>query len=139
MTITFTVGDLLLLDLVSQNDIICIWKPIDSTADEALWRGPFWQCPQKYLDTQLDKIFGCIPESIVEADTINIRIIVCSNPERFSRKALNYDLVGISFISYEDYITNLSQYTERNIFIDEVSDFLEHISNFSIRGYTESK
>lgn len=66
-------------------------------------------------------------------------IIVCSNPERFSRKALNYDLVGISFISYEDYITNLSQYTERNIFIDEVSDFLEHISNFSIRGYTESK
>lgn len=66
-------------------------------------------------------------------------IIVCSNPERFSRKALNYDLVGISFISYEDYITNLSQYTERNIFIDEVSDFLKHISNFSIRGYTESK
>lgn len=74
MTITFTVGDLLLLDLVSHNDTICIWKPIDSTADEALWRGPFWQCPQKYLDTQLDRIFGCIPESIVEADTINIRI-----------------------------------------------------------------
>jgi hypothetical protein len=74
MTVTMTVGDLILLDIVSQNETICIWRPIDSSANEALWHGPFWKCPQKYLDTQLDKIFGCIPESIVKADTINILI-----------------------------------------------------------------
>lgn len=74
MTITMTVGDLILLNIVSHNETICIWAPVDSHSDMTLWHGPFWQCPQKYLDIELDKIFGCIPESIVEADTINIRI-----------------------------------------------------------------
>ena len=74
MNITFTVGDLVLLDLVSSNETVCIWQSEGQFTDSMLWQGPFWQCPQKYLDTQLDKIFGCIPESIMEADTINIRI-----------------------------------------------------------------
>ena len=64
-------------------------------------------------------------------------LIVCANPKHYEQKALNYGLVGIDFISYEDYIANQIQYKSQAIFIDEVSEFLNKL-NCNIKGYTES-
>lgn len=46
----------------------------DVRYDKQIWRGMAWDIPKQYMDCKFEKIFGTVPESIVEADTINIRI-----------------------------------------------------------------
>lgn len=64
-------------------------------------------------------------------------IIVCSRPDDMLRKSLGYGIVGITFISYDDYLKDTKSYEDTPIFIDEVEIFLHHI-NKNIKGYTLS-
>ena len=70
------VGDL--IDKVfSHNEIVALWceeKTEDVRYDKQIWRGMAWDMPRGYRGCKFLKIFGTVPESIVEADTINIRI-----------------------------------------------------------------
>ena len=70
------VGDL--IDKVfSHNEIVALWyeEPTEDVRyDKQIWRGMAWDIPKVYKECKFIKIFGTVPESIVEADTINIRI-----------------------------------------------------------------
>ena len=63
-------------NIISHNEIVAIWcVDIDENLyHRCLWRGMAWQIPEEYGNMTFSKIFGCIPESIMQADTINIEV-----------------------------------------------------------------
>lgn len=66
-------------------------------------------------------------------------IVVCHNPYTMQEKAYLYGIVGIDFVSYDEYMTfkksNIAN--KRPVYIDELSMFLKYMdSNFA--GYSES-
>ena len=63
-------------------------------------------------------------------------LIVCANPERLREKALFFGIVGIDFVSYEEYFHN--DFSTRMIFIDDISAFLNHF-DINIKGFTATK
>lgn len=64
-------------------------------------------------------------------------IVVCANPVKLRDKAYRYGIVGVDFISYQQYISNEFVST-KPIFIDEMDKFLE-IYDPRINGYTISE
>lgn len=61
--------------IFSHNSIIAIWVEIpEEHCSQRLWRGMAWDIPEKYREMQFKRIFGNIPESIYEADTINVLV-----------------------------------------------------------------
>lgn len=63
--------------IISHNEIVALWveeQTEDVRYDKQIWRGMAWDVPKVYKECKFIKIFGTVPESIVEADTINIRI-----------------------------------------------------------------
>jgi hypothetical protein len=67
----------------------------------------------------------------------NDGVIVCHNPEDLRYKAYSYGLVGIDFISFNDYIEG-NYNTEKPVFIDELNLFLKKTDK-NICGYTLSE
>lgn len=66
-------------------------------------------------------------------------IVVCHSPYAMQEKAHSYGIVGIDFVSYDEYMTfkrsNIAN--QRPVYIDELSMFLKYMdSNFA--GYSES-
>lgn len=69
----------------------------------------------------------------------NNGIIVCANPVSMREKAYNYGIVGVEFLSYEQYAYTIDNYdTSKPIFIDELELFLKKFDS-NISGYTISK
>ena len=66
-------------------------------------------------------------------------IVVCHSPYMMQEKAYAYGIVGIDFMSYDEYIifqrTNSSD--KRPVYIDELSMFLKYIDP-NLAGYSES-
>lgn len=65
------------VDLIfSHNEIIALWEidKSDKSYSNRVWKGMAWDIPNKYLDCNNWRIFGTIPESIVDADILNIRL-----------------------------------------------------------------
>ena len=63
--------------VISHNEIVGIWerrKNKDGRYHALLWKGMAWDIPEEYLDRTFLKIFGTVPESITEADTVNISV-----------------------------------------------------------------
>lgn len=63
--------------IISHNEIVALWveeQTEDVRYDKQIWRGMAWDIPNVYKECKFIKIFGTVPESIVEADAINIRI-----------------------------------------------------------------
>ena len=63
--------------IISHNEIVAIWerrKSKEGRYSVLLWRGMAWDIPEEYLDRTFLKIFGTVPESIAEADTVNISV-----------------------------------------------------------------
>lgn len=63
--------------VISHNEIVAIWerrKNKEGRYDVLLWRGMAWDIPKEYLDRTFLKIFGTVPESITEVDTVNIAV-----------------------------------------------------------------
>lgn len=63
--------------IISHNEIVGIWerrKNKKGRYSVLLWRGMAWDIPKEYLDRTFLKIFGTVPESITEADTVNIAV-----------------------------------------------------------------
>lgn len=71
--------------LFSHNEIVALWrlKKVDNV-HYLLWRGMAWDIPREYQSMPFVKVFGTIPESIMQADTINIEIDV-SEPTKEGR------------------------------------------------------
>ena len=63
-------------------------------------------------------------------------IIVCKDPILMQRKAYDYGIVGIDFISYFDF-QPMYEY-DKPVFIDEVDLYFKYLNN-SITGYTISE
>ena len=66
--------------LVDSNEIVALWE--QTTYDDngvpviqRIWKGMGHELPYRYLNRTVDRIFGTIPEDIMDADTINILII----------------------------------------------------------------
>lgn len=63
--------------IICHNEIVGIWerrKNKEGRYSVLLWRGMAWDIPEKYLDRTFLKIFGTVPKSITEADTVNIAV-----------------------------------------------------------------
>lgn len=63
--------------IISHNEIVGIWerrKNKEGRYHALLWKGMAWDIPEEYLERTFFKIFGTIPESITEADTVNIAV-----------------------------------------------------------------
>lgn len=65
-------------------------------------------------------------------------IIVCRNPYAMAEKAKAYGIVGISFISYYEFITEREVYEKVPYYIDELEDFVKFFRS-ELKGYTLSK
>lgn len=66
----------------------------------------------------------------------NDGIIVCKNVDKMKEKAYAYGLVGIEFISYEDF--RFDFYYDLPVYIDNLEDFLIY-KNKDIKGFTLSE
>ena len=63
--------------IISHNEVVGIWerrKNKEGRYHALLWKGMAWDIPEEYLDRTFLKIFGTVPESIAEADTVNISV-----------------------------------------------------------------
>ena len=63
--------------IISHNEIVGIWerrKNKEGGYHALLWKGMAWDIPEEYLDRTFLKIFGTVPESITEVDTVNIAV-----------------------------------------------------------------
>jgi len=61
-------------NLFSHNEIVALWIQTTEGSKYCFWRGMAWKLPQKYINCKISKIFGTVPLSITEADTINILV-----------------------------------------------------------------
>lgn len=77
---------------------------------------------------------GKTKKLLLEAQKNN-GIVACSNPIAMERKAIDYGILGISMISYNDLLKY--QY-EEPIYIDELEMFIKY-ANINMQGYTLSK
>ena len=78
--------------IISHNEIVGIWerrKNKEGRYHALLWKGMAWDIPEEYLDRTFLKIFGTVPESIAEADTINIAVTPILKSVEETRRALN--------------------------------------------------
>lgn len=62
-------------NIFSHNEIIFIWEKTDEYSSTLMWHGMAWELPEQYRNVEGWRIFGVIPNSIVEADVINIKIM----------------------------------------------------------------
>lgn len=61
--------------IFSHNAIISIWVDVpEEHYAQRLWRGMAWDIPEEYKEMPFKEIFGSIPESLCEADTINVLV-----------------------------------------------------------------
>ena len=64
--------------IISHNEIVGIWerrKDKEGRYHILLWKGMAWDIPEEYLDRTFLNIFGIVPESITEVDTVNISVM----------------------------------------------------------------
>ncbi len=69
-----TVGDMI-DKWFSHNETVAIWH--DKKGENChylLWKGMGWDIPNEFKELSFIKFFGTIPESIMDADTINIEV-----------------------------------------------------------------
>lgn len=63
-------------------------------------------------------------------------IIVCRNPERLKEKAYSLGIVGLEFIDYKQYLTEISQGKfNSSVYIDEPLNMLKSVIG-EIKGIT---
>jgi hypothetical protein len=63
-------------------------------------------------------------------------IIACVNPYAMKEKAHAYGITGLTFISYEELLTQ--SWTDYNIMIDEIELFVKYQLSGILKGYTLS-
>lgn len=64
--------------IFSHNERVSIWAPSTENGQPVrrlVWTGMAHSIPAEYLDCIHWKIFGLVPESIVDADIINIELL----------------------------------------------------------------
>lgn len=72
---------------------------------------------------------------LLEFASENNSVVICAHPAAMERKAKDYGIYGLSFISYLDY-----NIISGNCVIDELEEFLKsNFPNLEIYGYTETK
>lgn len=65
----------------------------------------------------------------------NNAIVACSNPLAMEVKAHSYEIVGVSFTSYED----VFNHPDEKIMIDELGDYVNYLLSGKLIGYTLSE
>lgn len=70
--------------LFSHNEIVSLWIKVEKeiTYHQLIWNGMAWNIPEELKTCDFVKIFGTIPETITQADTINIEIILSKEAEQ---------------------------------------------------------
>ena len=58
--------------LFHRNEIIALWKQTDRGFKSLLWRGAAHNIPDEYKGLRVKRFFGTIPESIAQADALNL-------------------------------------------------------------------
>lgn len=63
-------------------------------------------------------------------------LIVCANPDTLRKKAYEYEIMGLRFCSYLDYINTTNRLALGDIYIDDIELYLNIITNRKLKGYT---
>lgn len=63
-------------------------------------------------------------------------IIACMNPYAMKEKAYAYGITGLTFISYEELLTE--SWNDYNVMIDEIELFVKYQLSGVLKGYTLS-
>lgn len=63
--------------------------------------------------------------------------VICKNPNIMEQKAINYGIIGLNFISYNDFL-NTTISSESLCVIDEMEEFIKYKCP-TLVGYTLSK
>lgn len=58
----------------------------------------------------------------------NNALFVCKNPDKMKEKAITYGIVGVEFISYDDFLYN-GNIAKSSYVIDEVEEYLKYSFN----------
>lgn len=61
--------------------------------------------------------------------------IVCKNPDSFAYKAQAYGIIGLNFISYEDYLSEMEYFNDNEKFLVDEIDGLLRALQWNIVGY----
>lgn len=59
---------------IGNNEIVALWFETDQNSRVLYWRGSAWKIPKECRKWKVSRVYGTIPESICQADTINIII-----------------------------------------------------------------
>ena len=67
--------------------------------------------------------------------------IICANPSAMKEKAYHYGIVGLDFMSYEQFVNRYNPKEIGNYYIDELEDFIRYVAyssslKGSIKGFT---
>lgn len=69
-------------------------------------------------------------------------VVVCSNPAAFADKAIRYGIVGLKFMSYNDFLEGNYEPGDNTVVVDELEELLRVFCNYDpmseIIGYTLS-
>lgn len=63
-------------------------------------------------------------------------LIVCANPDALRKKAYEYEIMGLRFVSYLDYIATSNRLALGDIYIDDIELYLDIVTNRKLKGYT---
>lgn len=91
--------------IFSHNEVVALWKEEkgEISYHKLLWRGMAWDIPEEYKTCKFVKIFGTIPESITEADTVNIEIVFENDVDSVAKIKTNFAEILIRTISEKPY------------------------------------
>lgn len=60
--------------IISHNEDIALWHKTEERNSKLLWRGMAHEIPDEHKTSLFKRIFGTVPETIAEADTVNILV-----------------------------------------------------------------
>ena len=69
-------------------------------------------------------------------------IFVCFNPYGMKQKAESYGIIGLTFVTYEDFLYHNNDYRGKKFVIDELEDFVNNTAKGiagEFVGYTLTK
>lgn len=73
MKIMYQVEDII-NNIIDDNEEISLWVKSNQITYKKIWNGMAYEIPEEYKKKTFLKIFGTFPQTIIEADVINILV-----------------------------------------------------------------
>ena len=72
---------------------------------------------------------------MLDAKSSDISTIVCANPSAMKEKSYSYGIIGLDFMSYEQFANHCNPKEIGDYYIDELEDFIRYLAySSSLKG-----